>query len=223
MNTKRIIYSILTMVLSITITTSCGEWEDLPPGASFDKNGISTPTPVPTPDPDPEPEPDPKPTERGTLYETGVVDLGLSVNWSACNLGAEYCWYGGDKYNFGNLDNNCPEEIGGTEDDHATQILGNEWSTPSLKQWEELRDNCLVETGHYRNVQGIFVTGTTQKTIFIPYYHSYWTSTISLESNEGYYFILYNNLYNIFFDRRTQGRQYTTSSFLLYIRPVKKK
>lgn len=183
MKTKQILMAAIAFIslLVISSVSSCGEWEGLPDGYSFDSSGGSKPSK--------------KPTTRGTVYETGTVDLGLSVKWSACNLGASYCYEFGGAYDFGNTYSNCDEQIGGTSYDHAKQELGGSWSTPSKAQWQELYDKCYIEGEEsYRGVNGIFVTGPTMNTIFIPYYFryyydcdkDYWTSTLDLSSNTGW-------------------------------------
>lgn len=211
MKTKDILFKLIIAIMAIIILPSCGDdWDDDDPIVNTD------------PDPEPEPEPDPKPTERGTVIETGVVDLGLSVDWAACNLGAEYCWQLGNYYTFGNIDEDCPNEIGGSTFDWTTKILGNNFITPSKENWDELINKCLIEVGSYRSVAGIFVTGTTQKTIFFPKDNDrwdtvYWTSTNNLETNEGYCMKL--NTYYGRFDLYEPGFR----NWDHLIRPVKKK
>lgn len=174
MKAKHILKAVFVTLMLFGIS-SCGEWGGLPDGYSFEENDKVKPV-IGS-----------KPTERGTVIESGTVDLGLSVKWAACNLGASYCYEYGDTYDFGNTDSNCPEQIGGTMYDHAHQELGGKWQTPSKAQWEELMDNCLVEYQSYRGVNGLIVTGTLGKAIFIPV-RNYWTSTLDISSNKGYYF-----------------------------------
>ena len=99
----------------------------------------------------------------------GAVDLGLSVCWASCNLGASkpteyggyYQWAGikdvSDKSIYLDWDN-CPYNIGsiwskyyGTvdnrtvleaKDDAATVALGGNWHIPTDEEWWELRYNC---------------------------------------------------------------------------------
>ena len=97
--------------------------------------------------------------------DKGYVDLGLSVKWAKCNLGAKtpeewgdlYCWaeteprsecpsnkehkyYKKNKYDGGNA-----LHVLAPEDDAATVKLGREWHIPTEKQWEELRNDCIWE------------------------------------------------------------------------------
>lgn len=231
MNAKYIIKTFLALMVVFT-ATSCAEWGELPEGFSYDKVAYDAPEPDPDPDPDPDPTPV-KPTERGQIIETGTVDLGLSVKWAACNLGADYCYEEGDKYDFGNDDVNCPEQIGGTKYDHARTVLGGKWATPSIAQWEELKEKCLVEADSFRGVCGYIITGPTKKAIFIPtfqspysysnYYADYWTSTVDMNSNCGYYFYLKiykSSSYISSEDFRVQTYKRLSNDNCIYIRPV---
>lgn len=116
------------------------------------------------------------------------VDLGLSVKWATCNLGATkedetgnyYSWgetetktdyvrdnwkfADGSKYN--DEDNKLELD---PEDDAATAALGAEWKTPNYDEVQELIDNCDWAYTEDKAVKGF--TGTSKKngkTIFIP-------------------------------------------------------
>ena len=97
-----------------------------------------------------------------------MVDLGLSVLWANCNLGANvpeeyggyFAWgdptgelwsadgigFGPDGYtwNTTNYGGNMPQmfEIGGTTQDVVTQHWRNGWRTPSLDEAAELCNDC---------------------------------------------------------------------------------
>ena len=94
-----------------------------------------------------------------------MVDLGLSVKWASCNIGAKtatdagdyfawgetaaksyYAWttykYGTtstalDKYNF-----NDGKTILDAEDDAATMLWGSDYRIPTKAEWDELKANC---------------------------------------------------------------------------------
>ena len=92
------------------------------------------------------------------------VDLGLSVNWAICNLGATNINNDGNYYRWGEtipFDNNVPYKwSNGTvynkyyesdgkkrldiEDDAANTYLGNEWRLPTKEEFEELISNCTI-------------------------------------------------------------------------------
>lgn len=97
------------------------------------------------------------------------VDMGLSVKWSSCDLGADDpfqdAWYFtflsltpikfdsslyGDGYYDSYMSNEefndlCPEDIAGTEFDPATYYLGGKWRMPTLAEVQELMNNTVVE------------------------------------------------------------------------------
>ena len=113
----------------------------------------------------------------------GVVDLGLSVKWAACNVGAGkpeeagdyFAWgetepkasYTKDNYKWydsnGKLTKYCPNPEYGTvdnktildpEDDAATVNLGSTWRTPTRAEWQELIDNCEWTWTTYNGMNG---------------------------------------------------------------------
>ena len=95
-----------------------------------------------------------------------VVDLGLSVKWTTCNLGAStptdfgnnYAW-GATKPSYSNTDDSpgttwCYDtslESAGViknghfapEFDACTQALGANYRVPTIEEWQELSDNCI--------------------------------------------------------------------------------
>lgn len=139
---------------------------------------------------------DKKPTSHGEVIETGVVDLGLSVKWAACNLskttenhfvqnctdkGSDFSWStGGIEY--------PPASISGTEYDNATDILGKGWRTPTTDEFQELRDKCYITYTSFRGIDGIKVTGPSGKTMFLPYNYNYdyWTGNYDLTEGRPY-------------------------------------
>lgn len=96
----------------------------------------------------------------------GAVDLGLSVYWATCNLGATapeesgdfYAWgeiktkdeYTWDTYKWGNFKYDTITKYGPgdnrtvleAEDDVAHVILGGNWRMPTDAEWTELLENC---------------------------------------------------------------------------------
>ena len=95
--------------------------------------------------------------------DKGYVDLGLSVKWAKCNLGAKtpeewgdlYCWAdteprsecpSGHKYYKKNkYDGDNPLRFLAPEDDAATVKLGRKWHIPTRQQWNELSNFCIWE------------------------------------------------------------------------------
>lgn len=108
------------------------------------------------------------------LVAQEAVDMGLSVKWANCDLGAEspeqqgclFAWgevspkdqYTSDTYKWGNsrfkkysLSGNYGyagfvdnKNILDDEDDAAHVLLGGDWHIPSCEQWQELLENCKV-------------------------------------------------------------------------------
>ncbi len=124
------------------------------------------------------------------------VDLGLSVYWAKCNLGAdnpedeEYCYQWGCFTNdhIGKIDNyNGPTLSTAdlpSEYDTATHILGEPWRMPTKAEWEELMTLTRTVTA----AGFTYTSANGNKSIFIPvnYYYSnegnlpgsyYWSST----------------------------------------------
>lgn len=133
------------------------------------------------------------PTTHGEVVETGVVDLGLSVNWAACNLSestenhfVENCANKGSNFSWSTSDINYPPaSISGTSYDNATVLLGEGWRTPTKEEFQELVDNCYITYTSFRGQDGIKVTGPSGKTIFIPDYAEFMYHTGSYDLTEG--------------------------------------
>lgn len=104
---------------------------------------------------------DPEPT-----ITAEVVDLGLSVKWTTCNLGASTPSGFGHQYAWGATEpdtESSPVEMwttierleanGVIEDGHftpeydaCTQELGKGYRVPTISEWQELMDNCTWES-----------------------------------------------------------------------------
>lgn len=117
-----------------------------------------------------------------------VVDLGLSVYWCSCNVGAEspeeygdyYAWgetkpkssYRPENYSYYNTETETYTDIGenisGTEYDAATVNLGSDWKMPTKDEFQELLDNCTWEWTQISGVNGYKITGSNGNSIFIP-------------------------------------------------------
>jgi serine/threonine protein kinase len=110
-----------------------------------------------------------------------AVDLGLSVKWASCNVGAskpeEYGGYYGwadptgtktstndDEYPSANP----PSEISGTEYDIARAKWGGSWRLPTKAEQQELIDSCTWTWTTYNGVKGMKVTGHNGNSIFLP-------------------------------------------------------
>lgn len=137
-----------------------------------------------------------------TLYPTsGVinghewVDLGLSVKWATCNVGADspedyggyYAWgetstksdYSWEKYKWanGDLTKYCTNRYMGTvdnlkaldsSDDVATVKWGSEWRMPTLKEINELLIECTQTPITHNGINGYKITASNGNSIFLP-------------------------------------------------------
>lgn len=219
--------------------SACSEDSPEPPTENDNQENTEEPSeqnPIEEPEMPSEPDPveDNIPKEDGVLVTEGHVDLGLSVEWAACNLGSEWCWEKGVSYGFGYTKADCPESICGTEYDIATHNLGSEWRLPTKEQMLELAEKCRWNPTKYRGVLGIIITGPSGKAIFIPTNNKYswssedyWTGTLDLYSNDGIYMAIYNKYdsqnkwyVNGYCGFSTKERSPWDGYYKCYVRPV---
>ena len=125
--------------------------------------------------------------------EEGVpVDLGLSVKWASCNVGAEsledygnyYAW-GGTSPTKTYYESDCfaydlsfselkSRGIIGSDGnlspkyDAATANWGSAWRMPTREELDELRDRCTWSMITVKGVQGYKVKGPSGNAIFLP-------------------------------------------------------
>ena len=112
----------------------------------------------------------------GTINGHDYVDLGLSVKWATCNVGADkpedygnyYAWgdttvvddftSSGRKYDFSVRARNDP----------AKSNWGAEWRRPNIREFVELRDSCQWQWITVGDHQGYKITGPNGNSIFLP-------------------------------------------------------
>lgn len=88
------------------------------------------------------------------VTEGEIIDLGLSVKWASCNVGAL-----------------SPEEKGSTSrlSNPSTGGFNTKiWRTPTRQEMQELIESCKWTWGRYKNVNGYQVTGPNGNSIFLP-------------------------------------------------------
>ncbi|MBO5029979.1 MAG: hypothetical protein J6C59_10270 [Muribaculaceae bacterium] len=170
-----------------------------------------------------------RPTKDGEIVETGLVDLGLSVKWSACNLSTSttshftsMCSDTGTDFNSwtdGSI-SYPPENISGTEYDHATALLGGYWRTPTKAEVEELYNKCRISESSYRGKSGFTVTGPSGKAIFLPNgtWVYYMTGTYNLSSGKGYVWGIRRN--TEYYDNKDASFSNFDGTDNCYVRPV---
>lgn len=140
-----------------------------------------------------------------TVTAGAVVDLGLSVYWCSCNVGAESPEEYGDYFawgetkpknvftesNYSYYDNSTKtyteigEDISGTEYDAATINLGTDWRMPTAAERYELLTECSWEWTQINGVNGYLVTGKNGNTIFLPSSGIWASSLMHKKEREG--------------------------------------
>ena len=148
------------------------------------------------------------------------VDLGLSVRWATCNLGAQAPSEHGDYYSwgetapkmsYGEYDSmTSGKDIGDVSGDKghdaAREKLGGDWRLPTEKEMEELETRCRWHSTSREGVVGYVVTGPSGSSIFLPSSGlrigdsvegrgtvcSYWSSTPSESDKKSAYCLTYS-------------------------------
>ena len=125
-----------------------------------------------------------------------AIDLGLSVKWATCNVGATspekygnyYAWgetttksdYSWDTYKYGTYnydgDNSKLTKYNTSDgkttleaaDDAATANWGGGWRMPTDAEWDELINNCTWTWTNKSGVSGYEVKASNGNSIFLP-------------------------------------------------------
>lgn len=169
-----------------------------------------------------------------------AVDLGLSVKWASCNIGASSPESYGDYFAWGEVESKESFTFGNSrtygksfgdisgkkEYDAAVAIWGHGWRLPTAEEQKELLDNCTWVWTKQNGVNGMVVTAANGNSIFLPAvgyrenattltagsYGGYWSSKPIEESDNfaGY----------IFFSEKNHGYDMSVRSMGLAIRPV---
>lgn len=165
-----------------------------------------------------------------------AIDMGVSVKWASCNLGANkpedagnlYAWgeiqpkSSYSKYNYKYYVNGKYSKYNSSDgkivldldDDAANNLLKGDWRMPTKEEYEELKDNCeICRDVKYNGVSGIVIASKkTENILFIPigddylFPYEYWTSSLSTS----------DHAYCISTDHIGVAARYTDC----YIRPV---
>ena len=138
----------------------------------------------------------------GTINGHDYVDLGLSVKWATCNIGASspsdygnyYAWgetYTKSEYTYKNSKTYGKNigDISGTPDyDAARANWGGTWRMPNKAEFEELKEKCTGEWVTYKGHKGYKVTSKTNgKSIFLPAAGRRYGASLCLVGEYGYY------------------------------------
>ena len=145
----------------------------------------------------------------GNLGSSGTsdyeaVDLGLSVKWASCNVGAESPEEYGGYYAWGETEEkddylpstylyskvNIGSDIAETEYDVAHKLLGGGWRMPTEEEYVELCENCVWQWETVNGINGYKVVGLNGNSIFLPaagYRYGTVVDYLGMRGNHGYY------------------------------------
>ncbi len=151
-------------------------------------------------------------TKKGSIEDNKTtheyVDLGLSVKWATCNVGADKPEEYGEYYAWGETEikesyepNNYKYVNGGSavndknvldiENDVAHQKWGGNWRMPSREEFDELIQNCTWTWTTQNEVNGFLVTsnksGYSDRSIFLPAAGLRSLSELRLSGDIGFY------------------------------------
>ena len=124
----------------------------------------------------------PRIVATGSIRGHDYVDLGLSVKWATCNVGAtspsgysDYFAWGEtspkSEYTEGNsvtYKKNMGDIAGDSRYDAARANWGGSWRMPTKAEIEELVNKCKTRWITYNGHKGRLVTGPNGKSIFLP-------------------------------------------------------
>ena len=127
------------------------------------------------------------------MPKPAAIDLGLSVKWASCNVGAAvpeeygdyfawgetrpktdyswstYKWCNGDDDSITKYNDNDHKKTLEPEDDAATVNMDDSWRTPSLTEWQELLKNCSWQQTIINGIIGWQgVSKINSNSIFLP-------------------------------------------------------
>lgn len=120
--------------------------------------------------------------EKVELCDDDAVDMGVSVKWSRCELGAETPADNGLRYRWatttaaGSMEDDVTQwkdpnilDISGTTYDVATKTLGKGWHIPTWSELSELAKNTEFQWITYKGRRGVLLTSTINgNKIFCP-------------------------------------------------------
>lgn len=113
-----------------------------------------------------------------------LVDLGLSVKWASCNMGAnapetigtlvnQCCAYKNFNGDWDYVPDGVNDDnwLGNSNYDVATRTLGSGYRIPTEWEWQELEEDCYWKSGAYNGAKGFYISDKADGTsvIFLPY------------------------------------------------------
>ena len=160
----------------------------------------------------------PERVTSGTINGHKYVDLGLSVKWACCNVGAESPEEYGDYFAWGETTpkseyteensktyrKNIGDISGNPAYDAATANWGGSWRMPTRAEMQELIDNCTWTWTIQNGVKGCKVKGPNGNSIFLPAAGRRFGSSLNYAGNTGFYW------------RSTPDESRTNGAYYLY-------
>ncbi|MCQ2234489.1 MAG: hypothetical protein MJZ24_07120 [Paludibacteraceae bacterium] len=144
--------------------------------------------------------------KSGSVQSHDYVDLGLSVKWATCNVGAKTPGEYGEFYAWGIhtpwtektysryfywIDYCGDDEYLDKQFDAASVNWGKAWRMPTEKEFFELRQNCIWRwTDNYKNTGVVGYIGKSKKngnTIFLPAAGKMTDDGFNFPRGKGYY------------------------------------
>ena len=124
--------------------------------------------------------------EPSQAEQHDYADLGLSVMWATCNVGADmpedygyyFAWgetetketYTEQNYSLkvNGVYDTSMTEISGTQYDAATMMWQDTWRMPTIEEVEELATHCTWTWTSVNGINGYRITGPSGQHIFLP-------------------------------------------------------
>ena len=169
------------------------------------------------------------------------VDLGLSVKWATCNVGASkpedygnyYAWGETSTKSLYTRDNiktygkSMGDINGNSSYDAARANWGGKWRMPTKAEMQELIDKCTWTWTTQNGVKGYKVTGPNGNSIFLPAAGDRSGSSLYSAGGHGYYWsstphvnYYYDDAYDLNFHSGGQNVGWNFRSRGLSVRPV---
>ena len=178
-------------------------------------------------------------SEDGHYY----VDLGLSVKWATCNIGANEPQEYGDYFSWGETEpkliytsatyayRSSPLTSSLSEEEDAAHIVwGGSWRMPTVDEFDELRDarNCAWVWSSQNGVKGYKVISLKESTkgryIFLPAAGYYNNQNLCYDGSDGLYwsasFAKKSWAFGLNFGKSYKDGDYYNCFFGSSIRPV---